>query len=136
MKEFAERLREVQKQRKWTQREMAGHIGITVTSLSAYMNDRKTPALDVSIGWLCGEEVAGAPLITYADFLRQLVRLVDASGVSFEVRIDNAPLDTHDFFHGDQDEIFFYRDMSRDPETGEAPKMIEYASLETINFYL
>ena len=64
VKEFAERLREVQKQRKWTQREMAGHIGITVTSLSAYMNDRKTPALDVavkiaraldvSIGWLRG----------------------------------------------------------------------------------
>lgn len=146
MKEFAERLREVQKQRKWTQREMAGRIGITVTSLSAYMNDRKTPALDVSvkiakaldvsIGWLCGEEEAGAPLVTYADFLRQLVRLVDASGVSFEVRVDSAPLDTHNFFHGDEDQIFFHREMLTNPMSGEAPETIEYASLETINFYL
>lgn len=101
MKEFAERLREVQKQRKWTQREMAGHIGITATSLSAYMNDRKTPALDVavkiaraldvSIGWLCGEEEADVQLVTYGDIFRTLVALVDAPNTLFTLHRNATP---------------------------------------------
>lgn len=101
VKEFAERLREVQKQRKWTQREMAGHIGITATSLSAYMNDRKTPALDVavkiaraldvSIGWLCGEEEADVQLVTYGDIFRTLVALVDAPNTLFTLHRNATP---------------------------------------------
>ncbi len=50
MKEFAERLREqYRKSVHVLSATMAGDTGITATSLSAYMNDRKTPALDVAV---------------------------------------------------------------------------------------
>lgn len=141
MKEFAERLQELQKQRGLTQKAMAEMIGIMPASLSAYMKGTKTPALDiavkianalgVSIGWLCGELQGSSTLTTYEDLLRNLVALVDTSGVHFVMREDTAELDTHGLFGGDEDEIMFHCNIA-EAEGGD-PSKVHYVALETIN---
>lgn len=66
MKELADRLKMIQEQKGMTQAELAAHLGISLSALSGYMRDRKSPnisdaakmakKLGVSIGWLCGED--------------------------------------------------------------------------------
>lgn len=95
MKEFAERLKQIQKQKGITQKELALRLGLSQATMSAYIRDAKTPALDlacdiakklnVSIGWLCGEPEASDALLTYADLLRVLVKTADSTQVDFHV---------------------------------------------------
>ena len=144
MKEFAERLQEIQKQRGLTQKAMAEMIGIMPASLSAYMKGTKTPALDiavkianalgVSIGWLCGDLQGSSQMATYEDLLRNLVAMVDTSGVNFVIRGDFAPLDSHGFFAGNTAEILMYKQEAE--EHGEDPDSVGYAALESIDIYL
>ena len=95
MRGFAERLKQIQKQKGMTQKELALKLEMSPTTLSAYMRDAKSPSLDVaynianklnvSIGWLCGESGASGTLLSYADLLRMLVKTVDESSVDFHV---------------------------------------------------
>lgn len=141
MKKFAERLQEAQKQRGLSQKEMAKMIGITPASLSAYMRDAKTPALDiavkianalgVSIGWLCGESQSPSNMSTYEDLLRNIVELVDTSGIYFVVRGGSAKLDTHGFFKYSEDDFNMHIEQAR--ARGKDPNQVEYMALETAN---
>ena len=87
MKAFGEALKTVQKDRKLTQIEMANLLGISQSTLSAYINDKKDPTLStaseiaqklgVSIGWLCGDNdtsisdlINKGISISYADVIR------------------------------------------------------------------
>lgn len=64
MKIFGERLQQIQKDRKMSQKEMAALLEISANSMSAYMSGKRTPPLDVaeriaqklgvSLDWLCG----------------------------------------------------------------------------------
>lgn len=144
MKEFADRLQEIQKQRGLSQKAMAEMIGITSASLSAYMRDAKTPALDialkianalgVSIGWLCGELQSSSNMATYEDLTRNIVALVDTSGVNFVLYGGSANLsaDTHGFFeHSDPDEVAAY--VATTKAAGYNPTQVHYMALETID---
>ena len=63
---FAKRLVERQKQLKITQAKMAEIINVSPGTMSSYLKQDKLPtlektmeiakALDVSVGWLCGED--------------------------------------------------------------------------------
>lgn len=100
MKNFAERLKEIQRQKGMTQREMADFLELSPTTMSAYMRDAKTPALDVAyaiaqklnvpIGWLCGESESTGKLVTYADLIRTLVKIHDFTPIEWDDAIGKA----------------------------------------------
>lgn len=64
MKEFAERLKQLQNEMGITQKELAQQLYISETTMSNYILDRTSPTIDVAcfiadklgvtIGWLCG----------------------------------------------------------------------------------
>lgn len=77
--------------KKLNQAEMAKLIDVAPGTLSAYLKEgegRKVPTLDtveriaqkleVSIGWLCGEDPADKNMRTYADLLGALVKICEA----------------------------------------------------------
>lgn len=146
MKEFAERLKRVQNQKGITQKELAQMLGISPGSLSSYMRDAKTPALDVAcdiakklnvpIGWLCGEPEETVKMVTYADLLRTLVKLVDSAHAGFIARNDTAAFDEHGFFSDpdpDMESLIQQTYVHECAVEGTDPTKVCYASLETID---
>lgn len=96
MKIFAERLRQIQKEKGMTQAGLAQLLGIKSGTLANYLNDRKNPQIDtvaemakklgVTVGWLCGDEEAFPQKWTYAALSQMLDSVLS---VSFDsVRID------------------------------------------------
>lgn len=89
---FANRLRERQKQLGITQAKMADMINVAPGTLSAYLKQDKVPtlekaveiakALDVTVGWLCGEDAPRADSLqlnsqsTYADLVQIIESMV------------------------------------------------------------
>ena len=90
MKQFANRLRMIQEQRGWTQSQLSEVVGISQGTISAYLNDQKSPTIDtakniatalgVSIGWLCGEteiQTLRGHSVKYSQLLTLLHELID-----------------------------------------------------------
>lgn len=79
---FADRLKELRKEKGITQKEFADKIGVTAAALSAYENNIKNPSIlvakrigevfNVSISWLCGltnRKSANKIFSTYTDVI-------------------------------------------------------------------
>ena len=92
MAKFSNRLRTVMRMRKLNQAAMAELIEVAPGTLSAYLKDgegKKVPTLDtleriakkldVSVGWLCGEDPADKDIRTYSDLLGALVKICEAN---------------------------------------------------------
>lgn len=88
---LANRIKELRKNEKLTQREFAKKVGCTAATLSAYENGSKSPSLDivkgiaekcnVSLDWLCGlsdKEKENIEIKTYSD-LYNLLFLIESS---------------------------------------------------------
>lgn len=84
MDKFADRLYMIQKQRGWTQSQLSKVIGISQGTISAYLNDQKSPtiataqniamALGVSMGWLCGDAETQRSNITMDNVREKILR--------------------------------------------------------------
>lgn len=149
MKEFSERLRTIQKERDISQHTMAEMTGITATSISAYINDRKTPALDVavkiaktfgvSMDWLCGGDTATKTikLNTYEDLFKMLVAVADGSGIGFAINaFDSKNYKSHAFFRSPAEEEAYFALMEGQSSHSAAmrsPRSVKYAAVETID---
>lgn len=88
MEVFAERLRLYQKQKGLNQKQLAELAGVTQGTMSAYMRNANSPTidmiseiakrLDVSIGWLCGEDNCRKEIHTFGEAMRCIVDLANA----------------------------------------------------------
>lgn len=91
MAKFPDRLRSIMRSRRMTQSDFAKLIDVSPGTLSAYLKEddrRKVPTLDtieriahilnVSIGWLCGEDAADNTPKTYADVIGYLVKICES----------------------------------------------------------
>ena len=106
MKELGKRLKEVQEKMALSQVQMAKLLDITPASLSNYVNNKKSPSidvvadmakrLDVSIGWLLGEETSqkGNILkdgnISYSYLISIIEELINLSGDKFVLDVDSS----------------------------------------------
>ena len=103
MKEFADRLKIIQRSRRMSQAQLAKTLGIAPGTLSGYMNDKNNPqitdvarfaqVLGVTIGWLCGEDKPNISDIlnngdaNYADVLEITNKLVTSQYLGFKVAV-------------------------------------------------
>lgn len=98
MKAFADRLRQIQKERDLTQVQLANILKITPSTLSSYINDRKNPQLDsvakfakelgVTVGWLCGDDVEAKRPETYVEVIKAIDWLLSLNRTFFRVGIN------------------------------------------------
>ena len=104
MKEFADRLKMIQRSKRMSQAQLAKTLGISPGTLSGYLNDKNNPqindvarfaqVLGVTVGWLCGED---KPNITdmfnngnsnYGDILEVTDRLIKSQYLGFHIAIE------------------------------------------------
>ena len=138
MQVLADRLKEIQAQRKCTQKELAEICGITPVTMSAYMKGDKAPAitivlqmahnLGVSVGWLCGEEVKQDTPKTYGDVLKQLVDIADKSNILFMPRHGREEVSNLDYQLKTSCAVIV--------NSGMGDGTIDYYYLETIDKYI
>ena len=98
MKIFAERLRQIQKEKGMTQAGLAQLLGIKSGTLANYLNDRKNPQIDtvaemanklgVTVGWLCGDEEAFPQKWTYSALSQMLDSILSISFDSVGINAD------------------------------------------------
>ena len=118
MKKFAERLRMIQEQRGWTQSQLSEVVGISQGTISAYLNDQKSPTIDtakniatalgVSIGWLCGEteiQTLRGHSVKYSQLLTLLHELIDIDFINGGFSVDVASDDSKETSFTTKDEI-------------------------------
>lgn len=101
MKIFAERLRQMQKEKHMTQVEFADYLDIAPGTLVNYMNDRKNPQIDVvakiaqklgvTVGWLCGDKVLLPSEWTYLELSRMIDWLLSLRFSSIRLHVNDAP---------------------------------------------
>lgn len=116
MKELGIRLKQVQAERGLSQLQMANLLDITPASLSNYINDKKSPSidvvadmakrLDVSIGWLLGEEtvkrgnILKGGNVSYAYLISLIEEMINLDGSKFVLDVNaataKAEIEIHD----------------------------------------
>lgn len=92
---FANRLKELRKEKNLTQKEFAEKIGVTSAALSAYENNLKNPSIavakrigeefNVSINWLCGltdRKSANKIFDTYTDIIDIFFDIMNIGGLN------------------------------------------------------
>lgn len=123
MKEFANRLRFIQRDRQMSQAQLAKTLGIAPGTLSGYLNDKNNPQitdvakfaqkLGVTIGWLCGEDLPNIADILnngeshYDDVLEITNKLLLSRYLGFQVRIDTEDAQDQDGFPTPYEEVIF-----------------------------
>jgi transcriptional regulator with XRE-family HTH domain len=94
---FGERLKKIRETRKYSQTDLAGKIGVSKTSLSAYESGTKKPSYEVvaniarvcgtSMDWLCGfGESENDSLNNFGEFLKLFFKILKSNII--EVRED------------------------------------------------
>lgn len=123
MKEFADRLKIIQRGRRMSQAQLAKTLGIAPGTLSGYMNDKNNPqitdvarfaqVLGVTIGWLCGEDKPNISDLlnngdaNYADVLEITDKLVGSRYLGFNVGVEVQERHNLDGYSEEYEEVVF-----------------------------
>lgn len=93
-----ERIKELRKQNQLNQKEFAGAIGITQSTLSSYENGNALPSIDVliimattfhvSIDWICGISEAKIEFSCLSDVESALLQINDIAELRYELEIN------------------------------------------------
>lgn len=133
MKEFADRLKIIQRSRRMSQAQLAKILGIAPGTLSGYMNDKNNPqitdvarfaqVLGVTIGWLCGEDKPNISDIfnngdaNYSDVLEITDKLVGSRYLGFNVGVEVKERQDLDGYSEGYEEVVF---------TTQNPVLLDY----------
>lgn len=128
MKEFADRLKIIQRSRRMSQAQLAKTLGIAPGTLSGYMNDKNNPQitdvakfakiLGVTIGWLCGEDKPNVADIfsngnsSYGEVIEVTDKLIQSLYLGFHVNIEVKERHDTDGYSEDYEEVVFYTQNS------------------------
>ena len=89
---LSKRIKEIRKSRGFSQRELAGFVGITQTSLSAYEANKKKPCYEIvlkiakvckiSMDWLCGLNECDNSLDNFDEFLKVFFKVIQSNAIN------------------------------------------------------
>lgn len=72
MQYFGEKLRALRKERGWSQKELAGRLGLVAASVSAYEQDKKVPSVEILIKICSVFQVSADYLLGLSDDMRMM----------------------------------------------------------------